>query len=159
MSIRKPLELKLLESTYRADKDGDATLLSQITEPLTSVEPPTSLKTKKMKQAWLTTLEPLCRMKLISQQDLIMLEVAFNSLDVFYKVNAQLAKEWKRDIPNYKTIDKLNSIMNRNAETYFKIMSKFGVSPVERSKLIASASLTLRKKKSLAEEMMDDCDA
>jgi phage terminase small subunit len=153
--LKKPQELKLLENTYREDRDGSPTLLDTVKAPLLSIEAPKSLKTKRVKEAWNITVTPLCRLGLVSEQDLILLETAFIALGTYYKAQTQLEKAWHDEEISVDKINTYNLITTRSADTFSKILLRFGCSPSDRARLISDCALAKRNV-SLAQEMTSD---
>lgn len=156
---QKPVELKALEGTLRKDRDPDPEDVRALMLPLLAVEAPSSIRDKKTREAWNMALEPLCASGRVSKEDVPTLELAHLALRdvyIFQKrlVRLQRAKDWELNKELIAQVGQLARLVSRRAADYIKIMEKFGVTPIERARLLSGAGGA--KKQSLVSRLLED---
>lgn len=99
--------------------------------------PKYSAQTKK---AWECIIPDLLSIKVLSQEDLPALNMLFDAYELYiryYKKEIEIEK--KTDFENITCIKKLrmiNSLKKSALEDFIKLASRFGITPVERTRLI-----------------------
>lgn len=103
-------------------------------------------------------VRPLCLTGRVSQEDVPLLELAHMALQDTYIAQKKLArlqriKDWELNADATDQVGKLTRLVSRRGDDYRKIMATFGVSPIERARLIAGVGGG--KRKSLTDQLLD----
>ena len=98
---------------------------------------------KRTKEAWQTIVPALLALKVLNIQDLAELEMLFTTHEQYVKSEEALRKFMKTfdpmDFNQVKHMKALNTAMNESINTFGKIANRFGITPVERTKLAYSS--------------------
>lgn len=144
-----------MEETYRKDMHGDLEQYNKMKTAVASVDCPKSIKNKKAKKAWETVIVPLCNTGRVSEEDIVLLETAFISLDNLYDAKDTL-NEYKKnnsvETQDLETINKYSILISRSTNDFLRIMMLFGLSPIQKMKLVSGAA-TVKARNSLAEKL------
>lgn len=149
--LRKPTKLLELKGTIEKWKPSqknriDHTLTMMPTDSY--IEVPNFLTNPKIIEQWKNTTNCLLQWGILSEIDLIQLELAFFYLQEIKKADLVLQATNYND-NNYSIILKNHT---RLVKTFNSIVSKFGLSPSDRSKL-ALDTLTIRKSESILDKI------
>lgn len=104
------------------------------------IEPPSSISLPETIAQWKLVTRQLIDTELISPADLPTLEQAFAHLDGFRHAVKAIEK-LRKDIPDstdqarIEKENKLSLMMTRNISSYNNIMYRFGITPVERTRI------------------------
>lgn len=152
---KKPVALKKLQGTYRADRDGGAeraqcqlaSVSGVIIPPETKITCPKTLRTKYVRAYWRRLTANLVAMQVLSYNDLPQLETLMIILEKLREAQEQFldcafpeqsdAEEIARYEFILKTVAKLSNLFNT-------LGSKYYISPSARAKLTLDA-LSIQK--------------
>ena len=154
---RKTIEQKLLEGTYQKCRDPDPAALARITNLLTDIDCPKTIRDRKTKEAWEITVRPLCLPGRVSAEDVPILELAHLALQDVYLCRKRVARlqrctEWELSPDHTDQVSKLTRLVSRRTEDYRRIMCLFGVTPIERTRILSGGGHA--SKKSLTERLL-----
>ena len=134
---RKPNELHIVNGTFRKDRHGDKDANPEVEAVKKMLNPPTRLN-KYGKTEWNRLLQGMIDAGLLSTIDLSTVETAC----YFYGLHKELAVKLNEQPSLFDFVDQRTSqnnnvirTMNESYKNYTDIVYKFGVSPVERSKI------------------------
>lgn len=137
---RKPVELKKLEGTYRADRDREQEQTQQIITSAPSVilpegskiSVPKTIKSKYVKAYWRKLTASLIQLRVLSPNDIPQLEILCLTLEKLREAEQRFSEVELGDMETYefllKAVTKLTSQFNELAKNYY-------ISPTARIKL------------------------
>ena len=140
-----------MEGSYRSDRDltSDQETMSNILK-LCPPAPPT-LKTDYAREAWAAMVGPLCNMRRLCDEDLVTIQVAFESLDD--------AETFKKKIATMDASDTriaaYASLVKNYRGQFVEIMRKYGTTLYDRMAMRSVLSGMVKKPKGLAEKMTE----
>jgi phage terminase small subunit len=140
---RKSTKQKIIEGTYRHDRDDDrADVDFPVITNVTAIKAPVSITDKKVRAHFETLVKNLLAVQALTEQDLAALEMAHLSLERANILMKKLISIEKLGLVGDKdTYGPVMRSYRQAAETYTSIVYRFGVSPVERSKIVKKISL------------------
>lgn len=107
----------------------------------TRFAPPDTLQTEHVRQLWTITVGSIIDLEIVAVQDLVQLEQAFIALEEFHNNRASIdaireMHEGAVTAPNaIADITKLQRSMTNLSAMFTQIMSRYGMSPADRTKL------------------------
>jgi phage terminase small subunit len=132
--MRKPREQKLLEGTYRKDRDnGGEEVLQRHLETPATINVPKTLTDSEVAAVYVHHCEFLSRIKMLNVSDLPELEMLFNLLQTYRKVNARLAT---MDVTDEQYDAVLNRVL-KLSQHFGKLASRYCISPASRSRMLS----------------------
>lgn len=148
---KKDAYTKQLEGTFRKDRDGTSDQ-GTMTNYVASVPPvPPTLKTDYARDAWASLIPPLCAMKRLCNEDLVTIQVAFESLD-----NAARYQKMIDDVEmEVEDIPKFASVVKNLRQQFLDTMRRYGTTLYDRMTMRNVLAGTVQKVKSTAEKMTE----
>lgn len=148
---KKDAHTKQLEGTYRADRDATSDQ-STMTNFMSNVPPvPATLRTQYARDAWASLIPPLCAMKRLCNEDLVTIQVAFESLD-----NAARYQKMIDDVEmEVEDIPKFASVVKNLRQQFLDTMRRYGTTLYDRMTMRNVLAGTVQKVKSTAEKMTE----
>lgn len=128
---KKPVELKKLEGTYRADRDEKTLAVSTIVPSVTEIKCPSEIKCKYCRTAFDTHAKFLQSLGLLQQSDMPQLTSLYVLLQEVRKVAASLEQ---MEVTN-AAYEKLATLYIRLTDRFDKLASVYYISPAARTKL------------------------
>lgn len=156
MASKKTIEQHLLEETHRPDRQGSLEEYNKLKRVIRSVDCPKTIKNKRAKQAWKSVVSVLCETNRVSEEDVVLLETAFISLEILYDTKECLdtyKKNNSMETQDFNIIQNYNKTISRASVDFTKIITLFGLSPLQKAKLVAGVA-TIKAKNSLAERLV-----
>ena len=148
---KKDAHTKQFEGTFRKDRDGTSDQ-GTMTNYVPAIPPvPTTLKTDYAKDAWAALIPPLCAMKRLCNEDLVTIQVAFESLD-----NAARYQKMIDDVEmDVEDIPKFASLVKNFRQQFLDTMRRYGTTLYDRMTMRNVLAGTVQKVKSTAEKMTE----
>jgi phage terminase small subunit len=133
---RKATRQKLIEGTYRHDRDDGKIDAEFPVITATAIKAPATITDKAARAHFETLVKNLLSVQSLTEQDLAALEQAFLALEQANELYKQLKKLIKAGLIGDKdTYGPVHRQWRGSIETYSSIVYRFGVSPVERTKI------------------------
>lgn len=151
----KTIEQHLLEETYRPDRQGKLEDYNNLKVEITNIKCPKTIKNKKTKKAWEVVIPTLCNTKRVSSEDIVLLETAFIALDMLYDTKDALDTYKENnsiETQDFSIINKYSILISRTTNDFLRIMALFGLSPLQKMKLVSGA-IDVKTKNTLAEKL------
>lgn len=146
---KKDAATKHIEGSYRQDRDktSDQETMANIVKRVPP--PPPTLKTDYAREAWAAMVGPLCNMRRLCDEDMVTIQIAFESLDDAEAYKARLTA-MDADDPR---IAPYASLVKNYRGQFIEIMRKYGTTLYDRMAMRSVLSGMIREPKSLAEKM------
>ena len=148
---RKPIDEKIKEGTWRKDRDGpienaDDDIRDVViykTEP-----PPNDLVNEEALDRWKYTVPYLCELHRVTSANVCYLHQAFFALQDFFETQKRITKIYEKkkqsnsDIALLKVLQRMKSVSQHDFDSS---MSRFGLTPTDRAKLLSLEPRKLEK--------------
>lgn len=149
---KKDAVTKMLEATYRKDRDGTSDQ-STMTEIITALPPaPSIIKTDYARAAWKAQLDPLVATQRIGIEDMVTLVEAFKSLDMAQRFQDKIDAMDDNDT----RLGTFASHVKLFRQQWFEIMRNFAITPYDRMNMRNVLSGKVNKEITLAEKMTSE---
>lgn len=143
---KKPIVLKKLEGTYRADRDAEREKVDSVIKNGAVIVPlglkvscPKSITDRYVRSYWKKTTAGLISLQLLSYSDIPMLEGMMYTLQKLRAVRAALDECDALNPAQEERFDRLTRLMLKLTSSFNEIAVKFCISPVARSKMTLDA--------------------
>ena len=148
---KKDAATKHIEGSYRKDRDktSDQETMANIVKRIPP--PPLTLKTDYAREAWAAMVGPLCNMRRLCDEDMVTIQVAFESLDDAETFKTKLTG-MDSDDPR---IAPYASLVKNYRWQFVEIMRKYGTTLYDRMAMRSVLSGMKKKEKSLSEKMTE----
>lgn len=147
---RKSAAQHKAEGTYREDRHGEPEAIALA--PVTQVNAPDWLPADLV-PIWQTVAADLCAMGALCPSDLVLLEQAFRLMENATRIQELIDNEFlSGEGVDVKDLAKLTASLTGQVAAYERILSKFGVTPSERARLLH----LLPRRKGKEGESLDD---
>lgn len=136
MNRRKPDEIHKLEGTHRKDRHGDG---GPKFRKLNACPPPPADFHRLAAELWEQTIPELIELDLAAAADMTILEHAFRCYGMAMDIVEKITAEYKSPAAYLNTLEPKDKNLIKEyrdlMEQYSRVMYKFGITPVERSKM------------------------
>jgi hypothetical protein len=152
---RKSTKQKVIEGTFRHDRDGGrADIDFPIIENTSAIKAPASIKNKEVRNHFEMLVKNLLKVQSLTWQDMASLEQAHLQLEKCYILQKMITSMETNGIGDQiSDYTGLLAAQKRALEAYTSIVYRFGVSPLERSRITKKAVIENGKSK-LAEILL-----
>lgn len=148
---KKDAHTKQLEGTYRADRDATSDQ-STMTNFMSNVPPvPATLRTQYARDAWDAMIPALCTMKRLCDEDVVMIQLAFESLDE----SARFKERIEIMEPEDTRIAAYAGLVKNLRQQFIDTMRRYGTTLYDRMTMRNVLAGTVQKVKSAAEKMTE----
>lgn len=152
---RKPSALLEYQETLEKRQKNRADM--DLTIPLQSIEPPSSLTNNRAIEAFRDITGSLCALKILSVQDLPNLEIMFITLQEIYIAQEELTQLRSKKLTDKSRalIEQKNKTLMRSIKVFQSLSAQFAMTPGSRTHFVFEMSEAKNNTKDIIEDIIE----